>query len=78
MILVIIFIDHLLLINLWHPSGQDCFYVLVPVPNNQSKIDWNIEGEKMKNLVIDKMEKDLMPNLKENIVEDFYLNTRLL
>tara|TARA_B100000963_G_scaffold39581_1_gene29396 strand:+ start:1043 stop:2503 length:1461 start_codon:yes stop_codon:yes gene_type:complete len=55
------------------PPGKDCFYVLVPVPNNQSKIDWSDEGEKMKNLVVDKMEKDLMPNLKENIVEDFYL-----
>ncbi len=55
------------------PEGSDCFYVLVPVPNNQSKIDWDIEGEKMKKLVIEKMEKDLMPNLKENIVEDFYL-----
>ena len=55
------------------PEGNDCFYVLVPVPNNQSNIDWKIEGEKMKNLVIDKMENDLMPNLRENIVEDFYL-----
>ena len=55
------------------PEGNDCFYVLVPVPNNQSNIDWSIEGEKMKNLVIDKMQNDLMPNLKENIVEDFYL-----
>ncbi len=55
------------------PEGNDCFYVLVPVPNNQSKIDWDIEGEKMKKLVVEKMEKDLMPNLKENIVEDFYL-----
>ena len=55
------------------PEGHDCFYVLVPVPNNQSSIDWRIEGEKMKNLVIDKMENDLMPNLRENIVEDFYL-----
>ena len=55
------------------PEGHDCFYVLVPVPNNQSKIDWSIEGEKMKNLIIYKMEKDLMPNLKENIVDDFYL-----
>ena len=55
------------------PDGHDCFYVLVPVPNNQSNIDWKIEGEKMKNLVIDKMENDLMPKLKENIVEDFYL-----
>ncbi len=55
------------------PEGSDCFYVLVPVPNNQSKIDWQNEGENMKNLVIDKMEKDLMPNLRENIVTDFYL-----
>jgi phytoene desaturase len=55
------------------PEGNDCFYVLVPVPNNQSRINWNLEGEKMKNLIIDKMEKDLMPNLRENIVEDFYL-----
>ncbi len=55
------------------PKGNDCFYVLVPVPNNQSKIDWTVEGEKMKNLIIDKMENDLMTNLRENIVEDFYL-----
>ena len=25
------------------PEGHDCFYVLVPVPNNQSNIDWKIE-----------------------------------
>ncbi|WP_440677701.1 phytoene desaturase family protein [Candidatus Pelagibacter sp. HIMB1587] len=55
------------------PEGSDCFYVLVPVPNNQSNIDWQIEGEKMKNLVVDKMENDLMPNLRDNIVSDFYL-----
>ena len=55
------------------PEGHDCFYVLVPVPNNQSGIDWSIQGDKIKNLVIDKMEKSLLPNLRENIVEDFYL-----
>ena len=55
------------------PKDHDCFYVLVPVPNNQSKIDWTIEGDKMKDLIIDKMEKALLPNLRENIVEDFYL-----
>ena len=55
------------------PEGHDCFYVLVPVPNNQSNTNWEVEGEKMKNLVIEKMEKDLMPNLRANIVEDFYL-----
>ena len=55
------------------PEGHDCFYVLVPVPNNQSTIDWSIEGDKFKDLVIEKMEKTLLPNLRENIVEDFYL-----
>ena len=55
------------------PEGHDCFYVLVPVPNNQSNIDWTNEGDKLKNLVIDKMEQTLLPNLRENIVEDFYL-----
>ena len=55
------------------PKNHDCFYVLVPVPNNQSKINWSIEGEKLKELVIKKMEKSLLPDLKNNIVEDFYL-----
>ncbi len=55
------------------PDNHDCFYVLVPVPNNQSGINWSIEGDKMKNLVIKKMEESLLPNLSENIVEDFYL-----
>ncbi len=55
------------------PDDHDCFYVLVPVPNNQSGIDWFIEGDKMKKLVIKKMEESLLPNLSENIVEDFYL-----
>tara|TARA_Y100000590_G_scaffold169850_1_gene194429 strand:- start:695 stop:2161 length:1467 start_codon:yes stop_codon:yes gene_type:complete len=55
------------------PEGHDCFYVLVPVPNNLSGINWTAEGEKMKNLIINKMEKNLLPDLKNNIVEDFYL-----
>ena len=30
------------------PNGQDAFYVLVPVPNNLSNINWSNEGEKFK------------------------------
>ena len=55
------------------PKDHDCFYVLVPVPNNKSGINWSIEGENLKKLVIDKMEKSLLPNLRKNIVDDFYL-----
>ena len=55
------------------PPNHDAFYVLVPVPNNLSKINWKIEGKKFKNLVIKKMNDTILPGLKENIVEDFYL-----
>ncbi len=55
------------------PKGHDCFYVLVPVPNNSSGINWTEEGEKMKDLIVNKMENSLLPDLRKNIVEDFYL-----
>ena len=55
------------------PNNQDAFYVLVPVPNNLSKINWLNEGEKFKNLVLDKMDKTVLPGIKENVVSDFYL-----
>ena len=55
------------------PNGQDAFYVLVPVPNNLSNINWSNEGDKFKNLVLDKMDKTVLPGIKENVVSDFYL-----
>ena len=55
------------------PSDQDAFYVLVPVPNNLSKINWIDEGDKFKNLILDKMDKTVLPGIKENVVSDFYL-----
>jgi phytoene desaturase len=55
------------------PEGQDAFYVLVPVPNNLSKVNWIEEGDKFKNLVLDKMDKTVLPGIKENVVSDFYL-----
>ena len=55
------------------PKDQDAFYVLVPVPNNQSNLNWIEEGDKFKNLVLDKMDKTVLPGIKENVVSDFYL-----
>ena len=55
------------------PSGQDAFYVLVPVPNNLSNINWSKEGEKFKNLILEKMDKSVLPGIKDNVVSDFYL-----
>ncbi len=55
------------------PSGQDIFYVLVPVPNNLSNINWSNEGEKFKNLILEKMDSSVLPGIKENVINDFYL-----
>ena len=55
------------------PSGQDAFYVLVPVPNNLSNINWSNEGEKFKNLILEKMDSSVLPGIKKNVVSDFYL-----
>ena len=55
------------------PEGQDAFYVLVPVPNNLSKINWTDQGEKFKDLILDKMDKSILPGIKKNVVSDFYL-----
>ena len=55
------------------PKDQDAFYVLVPVPNNLSGINWSKEGEKFKELVLTKMDQTVLPGIKECVVSDFYL-----
>ena len=55
------------------PKNQDAFYVLVPVPNNLSKINWIKEGDNFKKLILEKMDKTVLPGIKENVVSDFYL-----
>ena len=47
------------------PTGQDAFYVLVPVPNNLSNIDWAKQGDKFKNLILERMDKSILPNIKK-------------
>jgi|TARA_B110000881_G_C18596653_1_gene531897 phytoene desaturase len=55
------------------PKNHDAFYVLVPVPNNLSGIDWSKQGEQFKNLVLNKMDQTVLPGIKGNVVSDFYL-----
>ena len=55
------------------PKNHDAFYVLVPVPNNLSNINWSDEGDKFKNLILNKMDQTVLPGIKENVVNDFYL-----
>ena len=55
------------------PAGHDAFYVLVPVPNNLSKINWKKQGPDFKELVINVMEKTILPEIKKNIISDLYI-----
>jgi len=55
------------------PKDHDAFYVLVPVPNNLSGINWAVEGERFKELVLTKMDQTVLPGIKESVVSDFYL-----
>ncbi len=54
------------------PAGQDSFYVLCPVPNLQADIDWAIEGPRLRDRIIDALERTMLPGLKAKITADFY------
>lgn len=53
------------------PEGCDSFYVLCPVPNMQSGIDWTVEEPKLRARIIQALDETMLPGLKENIVADF-------
>ncbi|MDH5196308.1 MAG: phytoene desaturase [Gemmatimonadota bacterium] len=55
------------------PHGCDAFYVLAPVPNLRSNIDWSVEGDRLRNRIVDYLDGTVLPGLKETIVEDFYV-----
>ena len=52
---------------------SDSFYVLAPVPNNLSNIDWNRCGDSFKNTIFNILEETTLPGLKENLVDSFYI-----
>jgi phytoene desaturase len=55
------------------PEGTECFYVLSPVPNNRSGIDWSREAEPYFERIREQLESRLLPGLGESPVEPFFL-----
>jgi phytoene desaturase len=55
------------------PPGHEGFYVLSPVPNNQSGIDWEREGEPYFQRILGHLEETLLPGLRDNLVADFFV-----
>lgn len=51
------------------PEGHECFYVLSPVPHlGNSDIDWDVEGPKYAEKIMDYLEEKYLPGLRENLV----------
>jgi len=55
------------------PKGCDSFYVLCPVPNLQGNINWAIEGDKLKERIVEALDITILPRLKNNICDEFYM-----
>lgn len=55
------------------PEGCDSFYVLCPVPNLNSGHDWAVEAPKLQELIVDALEKTMLPGLRETMTADFVM-----
>jgi phytoene desaturase len=55
------------------PPGHEAFYVLSPVPNNRSGIDWEREAPRYFERIVDALEERLLPGLRENLVSPSFL-----
>jgi phytoene desaturase len=50
------------------PPGHEAFYVLSPVPNNRSGIDWRRTGPEYLDRVFERLEQRLLPGLRDQVV----------
>lgn len=58
------------------PAGHDAFYVLSPVPNQLSELDWQKEAEPYFESILEELEKRELPGLRDNIVTKFSVDPR--
>jgi phytoene desaturase len=55
------------------PPGHENFYVLSPVPNNASGIDWEQEGDRYFQRILERLERTHIPGLRDNVVTRFFV-----
>ncbi len=56
------------------PPDHEGFYVLSPVPHQESGIDWSEMGPKYKDIILDFLEENYLPGLRENLVTEHYID----
>jgi phytoene desaturase len=52
------------------PNGCSALYVLAPVPNNRSEIQWELEKDAFKQLLLQQIEKAGFINVADRIIEE--------
>ncbi|MGB5413521.1 MAG: phytoene desaturase family protein [Polyangiales bacterium] len=56
------------------PTGGESFYVLSPVPNQESGIDWSVDGPRYMDRILDALDAQHLPGLRENLVTQFHVD----
>ena len=46
------------------------------MPNLLGEQDWTIEGQKLRNRIVDALDKTILPNLTQTITDDFYMTPK--
>jgi phytoene desaturase len=52
------------------PAGCDCFYVLAPVPNQKSGIDWHTRAKPFRDSIMKFLDQRYLPGLLEHVVSE--------
>jgi phytoene desaturase len=58
------------------PAGCDTWYALVPVPNLKAEIDWNAEGNALRDRIVEYLEAHYLPDLSRHIVVEHRVDPR--
>ncbi len=56
------------------PDGHEAFYVLSPVPHLGSGIDWTKQAKPYRDLIMNFLEENYLPDLQENLVAEHYID----
>ena len=52
------------------PAGCDCFYVLAPVPNQKSGIDWKVQAKPLRDSIMKFLNDRYLPGLLDHVVSE--------
>ncbi len=56
------------------PEGHEAFYVLSPVPHLGGNVNWEETAEPYKNHILEFLEDNYLPGLRENLVVEHYID----